>query len=109
MLILASTITSCVSISVFALLVCIPAGITSSAVGIKNCAITAGIKKYKSMIKKKMKKYDKIMLLGKDKLNTIEVLISKVLIDSYISHDEFVSVNFVLGKDNEMEKEIKKS
>ena len=35
------------------------------------------------------------MLLGKDKLNTIEVLISKVLIDSYISHDEFVSMNNV--------------
>ena len=27
--------------------------------------------------------YDKIVLLGKDKLNTIEVLISKALIDSY--------------------------
>ena len=27
--------------------------------------------------------YDKVVLLGKDKLNTIEVLISKALIDSY--------------------------
>ena len=45
--------------------------------------------------KKKKKKHDKIVLLGKDKLNTIEVLISKVLIDSYISHDEFVSMNNV--------------
>ena len=33
------------------------------------------------------------MLLGKDKLNTIEVLISKIFIDSYISHDEFFSGN----------------
>ena len=33
-------------------------------------------------------KHDKIVLLGKDKLNTIEILISKALIDSYISHDE---------------------
>ena len=47
------------------------------------------------------------MLLGKDKLNTIEVLISKTLIDSYISHDEFVSVNDVLRDYNEMKKEIK--
>ena len=37
-----------------------------------------------------------IVLLEKDKLNTIEVLISKTLIDTYISHDEFVSVNNVL-------------
>ena len=42
------------------------------------------------------------MLLGKDKLNTIEVLISKALIDSYISHDEFVSVNNVLIEYNEI-------
>ena len=47
------------------------------------------------------------MLLGKDKLNTIEVLISKALIDSYISHDEFVSVNNVLREYYEMKKEIK--
>ena len=47
------------------------------------------------------------MLLGKDKLNTIEVLISKALIDSYISHDEFVSVNNVLKEYIEMKEEIK--
>ena len=75
LVILASAITGCVSISVFASLVCVPADITSSAVGTNICAITAGIKKYKSIIKKKKKKHDKIVLLGKDKLNTIEVLI----------------------------------
>ena len=94
MLILSSVVTDCVSISAFASLVAIPVRIASSAVGIKICANTGGIKKYKSIIKKKKKKYDKVVLLEKDKLNTIEVLISKVWIDSYISHDEFVSVNF---------------
>ena len=54
------------------------------------------IKKYKSIIKKKKKKHDKIVPLGRDKLNTIEVLISKALIDSYIIHNELVSVNNVL-------------
>ena len=58
----------------------------SYAVGMKICAITAGIKKYKSIIKKKKKKYDKIALLGEDQLNAIKVLISKALVDSYISH-----------------------
>ena len=48
------------------------------------------------------------MLLGKDKLNTIEDLISKALIDSYISRDEFFSVNNVLREYNEMKEEIKK-
>ena len=105
-LILVSTVTGCVSISAFASLVCVPFGITSSAVGLKICAITAGIKKYKSIIKKKKKKHDKIVLLGKDKLNTIEVLISKALINSYITHDKFVSVNYVLGECNEIRNSV---
>ena len=50
-----------------------------------------------------------MVLLGKDKLNTIEVLIFKTLIDSYISHDEFVSVNNVLREYDEMKQEKKNS
>ena len=49
------------------------------------------------------------MLLGKDKLNTIEVLIFKTLIDSYISRDEFVSVHNVLREYDEMKQEKKNS
>ena len=49
------------------------------------------------------------MLLGKDMLNTIKVLISKILLESYISHDEFALVNNVLKEYNEMKEEIKKS
>ena len=48
-----STITGCVSISTFASLVGILIGITIFAIGLKICVITAGIKKYKSTIKKK--------------------------------------------------------
>ena len=54
-----------------------------------------------------MKKHDKIVLLAKTKLNTIEVLISKALIDSYINHDKIFSVNNVLREYNEMKDEIK--
>ena len=74
---------------------------------IKTCAITAEIKKYKSIIKKRKKhdckkKHDEIELLGKPKLNNIKVVTSKSLIDSYITHSEFVSVNNVLREYNEM-------
>ena len=106
-LILASTITGCVSISAFASLVDIPIEITSSAIGSKICATTAGIKNYNSIIKKKKKKHDKIVLLAKSKFNRIEVLISKALIDSVISHDEFVLTNNVLKECSEMKEEIK--
>ena len=47
------------------------------------------------------------MFLGQDKLNTIEVLIFKALIDSYISRDEFVSVNNVLRAYYELKEERK--
>ena len=96
-----------VSISAFASLVEILIGITSSAIGLKNCVITAAIKKYKSIIKKKQKKYNKIVLLGKSKLNSIEVLISNVLTDSVISHNEFILINNVLKEYNEMKEAIK--
>ena len=89
LLILASTVTGCVSFSALASLFGIPVNIASSAITIKISVITAGIKNNKSIIKKKKKKYDKILLLAKTKLDTIEVLISKALIDSNISHDEY--------------------
>ena len=71
-LILVSTVTGCVPISAVVSLVGIPVGITSSAVGLKICLKTAGIKKYKSIIKKKKKKHDGIVLLAKTKLNSIK-------------------------------------
>ena len=107
LLILVSTVTGCVSSSAFDSLVCVPVGITSSSVGIKICAITAGIKKYMSITKEKKKKLDKIVLLAKGNLNAIEVLFSKTLIDSYISHNKFVSVNNVLREYYKMREEIK--
>ena len=80
LLILVSTITGCISISAFTRF-CIHIGIMSSTIKLKIFAITSGIKNYKSIIKKRKKKHDKTVLLAKPKLNSIEVLISKPLID----------------------------
>ena len=65
--------------------------------------------KDKSIIKKKKKKHDKIVLLAKTKLNSIEVLTSKALINSNISHDEFVLTHNVLRECDKMKEEIKNS
>ena len=97
----------CISISAFAYLVGIQIGITSSAIELKICAVTTAIKKYKSIIKKKKKKHNKIVLFAKFKLNSTEVLISKALIDSVIISDELVLINNALKEYNEMKKEIK--
>ena len=106
-LIFASVITGCISISAFTSLHGTRIGITSSAIGLKICEITAGIKNYKSIIKKKKKKHDKIVSLAKSKLHSIEVLISKALINSNISHDEFVSINNELKKYDDTKEKIK--
>ena len=55
LLILASAVTGFVSISAFAFLVGVPASTASSKAAIKICVITAGIKKCKSIIKRKEK------------------------------------------------------
>ena len=106
-LIIISTITRCVSIFAFASLVGIPIWITSLKIGLKICVRTAGMKKYKSINKKK--KHDKIVLIAKSKLNSIEVLISKALIDSSVYHDEFVLINYVLKEFYYMKEKIKSS
>ena len=106
LLIVTSTITWCVSISDFDSLVGVTKRITSSGIGLKICAIAAWIRKYKSIIKKKKKKHDKIVLLRKSKLNSLEVSISKVLFDLNI---EFVLINNVVKEFYNMKEEIKNS
>ena len=71
-LIFMSDVSVCVSISAFVSLVDVAVGIASSVVEFKKCAITAIIKKYKSIIKKKRKKHDKIVLLTKKKKKKIQ-------------------------------------
>ena len=55
---------------------------------------------------KKRKKHNKIVLLAKSKLNNIEILISKALIDSNISHDEFILINNALKEFYHLKEEI---
>ena len=53
------------------------------------------------------KKHDKIILLAKTNLNSIEILVSRASSNSYIIHDQFSSVNNVLRKYDDMKEEIK--
>ena len=109
LLIVLSTITAGISISAFASLVGIPIRITSPAIGLKIVAITAEIKRYKSIIKKKKRIHDKIVLFAKSQQNGIDLSISKALIDSNISHDEFILINNMLKEFYDMKKKIKNS
>ena len=79
----------------------------SSAIGLKICAITAGIKNYHSIIMKRKMERDKSMSFEKPKSNSRELSVSKPLIGSVISNDEFVLINNVLKEYNEMKKKKK--
>ena len=59
------------------------------------------------VINQEKKKHDKIVLLAKTKLNNIEVLISKALIDSNVSHDKLVLINNVLKESGNIKNENK--
>ena len=88
--ILACAVTECISIAAFTYLLGTPIGTLISVIRLKIWAIDAGITECQPIIKKKKKKYHKTALLAKSKLNNAKVVISKVLIDSNISYDEFV-------------------
>ena len=45
-----------------------------------------------NITRNKKKKHDKILILAKSKLNSIETLISQALIDMEISHEEFITI-----------------
>ena len=89
-LIVLSATSSGVSIISFTSIIGVPAGIASANFTI-IFSITAGIiKKLLSTTIKKKKKYDQILVLVKNKYNSIEALISQALNDMNISHKEFI-------------------
>ena len=57
------------------------------------------------MTRKKKKKHDKILMLAKSKLNSIETLISQALIDMEISLEEL----FAIFKEKDKYEKIKES
>ena len=71
------------------------------------CNNFRNFEKFKSLIKIKRKKYDKIALLAKAKLISIGVLLSRAFIDSYIVNDEFILINNVSKEYGDVKEEIK--
>ena len=55
-------------------------------------SLAIGIVKKLLNITRKKKKHDKVLMLAKSKLDSIETLISQALIDMDLSHEEFVTI-----------------
>ena len=69
-----------------------PVGIASASLILIFLVTTGIIKKLLSITRSKKKKHDKILMLAKSKLNSIETLVSQALIDMEISHEEFNAI-----------------
>ena len=89
-LIVLSATSGGVSIILFTSIVRAPVGIASAGLTLFFSLTTGIVKKLLNITRNKKKKHDKILMLAKSKLNSIETLISQALIDMEISHEEFI-------------------
>ena len=91
-LIVLSATSGRVSIISFTSVIEAPAGIASASFTLIFSLTTGIIKKLLSITRNKKKKHDKILMLAKSKLDSIETLVSQALIDMEISHEEFNAI-----------------
>ena len=94
-----------VSIISFTSIIGAPVGIVSASFTLIFSLTTGIVKKLLNITREKKKKHDKILILAKSKLNSIDTLISQELIDMDISHEEFITilnekVRYEMMKDN---------
>ena len=104
-LIVLSATTGGVSIISITTIVGAPVGIASASFTSIFSLSTGIINKLLNITRKKKEKHDKILMLSKSKLSSIETLISLVLIVMDISYEEFITVlkeknRYKMMKDN---------
>ena len=100
-LIVLSATTGGVSITLFMSVVGVTAGIASASFTLIFSLTTGIIKKLLSITRNKKKKHDKILMLAKSKLDSIETLVSQALIDMEINREEF---NAIIMEENKYER-----
>ena len=91
-LIVLSATTGGVSLISFTSIIGAPVGIASASFTLIFSLTTGIIKKLLSITGHKKKKHDKIRMLAKSKLDSIETLLSQTLIDMKISQEEFNAI-----------------
>ena len=91
-LIVLSVATGSVSIASFATVIGAPMGIMSASCSLTFSITTRFVKKFLKTIRNKKKKHNKIVMLARSKLNSIESKISEALINNEISHKDFMTI-----------------
>ena len=80
------------SIASHATIAAIPVGTAGAYLTLIFSVTTDVLKKFLNITRKKKKKHNKIISLARSKLNIIETLITQVLTDFDISHEEFSKI-----------------
>ena len=78
-----------ISIILFTSVIGVPAGLAKASFTLAFSLTTGIIKRLSKITRKKKKKHNKIVMLAKGKLNSVETLMSQALKDLDISHEEF--------------------
>ena len=91
-LIVLSITTGSVSIASFATVIGAPVGIVSASFSLAFSISTGIIKKLLKTTRNKKKKHNKIVMLARSKLNSIESKISEALKNNEIKHEDFTTI-----------------
>ena len=91
-LIVLSVATSSISIASFATTIGAPVGIMSANCGLSFSIITGFVKNFLKAIRNKKEKHNKIVMLARSKLNSIESKISEALINNEVSHEDLMTI-----------------
>ena len=106
-LIVLSVTTGSISIASFATVIGAPVGIMSASFSLVFSITTDFVKKFLKTIRNKKKKHNKIVMLARSKLNSIESKISKALINNEICHEDFITILNEEKKYRELKESIK--
>ena len=106
-LIVLSVTTGSISIASFATVIEAPVGITSASFSLAFSICTGIVKKLLKTTRSKKKKHNKIVMLARSKLNSIESKISEALINNEISHEDFMTIINEEKKYRELKESIK--
>ena len=87
-----STLSGSISTESFASVIGAPAGIIGTSCSFTFSISSGFVKKFLKTIRNKKKKHNKIVMLARSKLNSIESKISKALMDNKISHEDFETI-----------------
>ena len=91
-LIVLSATSSSVSIVSFTTVIGTPVGIASTSLSLSFSLSTGLVKKLLETAQNKKKKHNKIVILARSKLNSIEGKISEALMNNKISHEDFLTI-----------------